>query len=90
MAPGQAWEGRTGDNECCLVLLRGSCRVEFGPTTRERLRLGHARSARGTSSTAIPHAIYLPPLTRFRVVADEVTELADGRARRRASAWRRA
>jgi 5-deoxy-glucuronate isomerase len=29
---------------------------------------------------AYPHAIYLPPGTRFRVIADEETELGDARA----------
>lgn len=32
VVPGKPWVDATGRNECCLVLLSGSCRVEFGPT----------------------------------------------------------
>ncbi len=81
VAPGRPFVDATGGDECCLVLLRGSCRVEFGP-----------ESARGASADAAtlgprrdvfsgyPHAIYLPPRTRFQVIADEPTEVGDARA----------
>ena len=84
VVPGKPWTDTTGGEECCLVLLRGSCRVEFGPQT--------SRAARGASGdwtslgprrdvfSSYPHAIYLPPRTRFQVIASERTELGDARA----------
>jgi 5-deoxy-glucuronate isomerase len=73
IAPNRAWSGRTGTSECCLVLLAGKCRVIFDG--REET-LG----PRASVFAAYPHAIYLPPGTVFRIEADQLTELADGRA----------
>jgi 5-deoxy-glucuronate isomerase len=73
VAPGRAWRSRTGTSECCLVLLAGQCRVMFDG--REET-LG----PRAGVFAAYPHAIYLPPGTAFRIEADRLTELADGRA----------
>jgi 5-deoxy-glucuronate isomerase len=73
IAPGRPWSSRTGQEECCLVLLAGQCRVIFDG--REDT-LGPRKSV----FAAYPHAIYLPPRTAFRVEADQLTELADGRA----------
>ncbi|HEX6162899.1 MAG TPA: 5-deoxy-glucuronate isomerase [Vicinamibacterales bacterium] len=73
IAPQRAWSSRTGSSECCLVLLAGRCRVIFDG--REET-LG----PRASVFAAYPHAIYLPPGTAFRVEADQLTELADGRA----------
>jgi 5-deoxy-glucuronate isomerase len=64
---------RTGAHECCLVLLRGECRVSYGTETA-------ILGPRADVFTAYPHALYLPPDTAFRVIASELTELADGRA----------
>ena len=55
------------------MLLSGQCRVEFDGGAET---LGPRRSV----FAAYPHALYLPPGTKFRVEADQVTELADGRA----------
>jgi 5-deoxy-glucuronate isomerase len=77
LAQRAAWTDRTRRDECCLVLLRGSCRIEFTASGKtEVVHLG----PRGDVFSAYPHAIYLPRDTRFRVIAEEPTELADGRA----------
>jgi 5-deoxy-glucuronate isomerase len=73
IAPGLPWSDTTQGDECCLVLLRGACQVEYGST---RVDLGPRRDV----FTDYPHALYLPPRTKFRVIADQPTELADGRA----------
>ena len=73
VAPGRAWTSRTGTSECCLVLLAGQCRVILDG--REEV-LG----PRASVFASYPHAMYLPPGTTFRVEADQLTELADGRA----------
>ena len=73
IAPGKAWASDTGREDCCLVLLCGQCRVEFDGGTET---LGPRRSV----FAGYPHALYLPPRTKFRVQADQLTELADGRA----------
>ena len=69
IAPGQPLRGKTGGDECCFVLLRGTCRIngtELGP--------------RRDVFTDYPHALYLPPRTLFEIVALEPTEIAEGRA----------
>jgi 5-deoxy-glucuronate isomerase len=73
VAPRTPWKGDTGRNECCLVLLRGQCRVETG---RDSYALGPRRDV----FTDYPHAVYLPPRTKFTVIAEQPTELGDGRA----------
>ena len=55
------------------MLLSGQCRVEFDGRAET---LGPRRSV----FAGYPHAIYLPPRTKFRVDGDQLTELADGRA----------
>ena len=55
------------------MLLSGQCRVEFDGGTKT---LGPRRNV----FAGYPHALYLPPRTKFRVEADQLTELADGRA----------
>lgn len=75
ISPGKPWTDRTGGEECCLVLLRGACTIEYDPSGA-RATLGPRRDV----FAEYPHAIYLPPRTRFRVIAEEGTELADGRA----------
>ena len=77
VAPGAPWSDATGGSECCLVLLRGACRIEFAG---EAVELGPRRDV----FSAYPHALYLPARTRFRVTAFEPTELGDGRAPSRA------
>ena len=73
VAPAKSWKSNTGKDECCLVLLAGRCRVTFNG--RET-----ALGPRASVFSGYPHAIYLPPHTKFQVDADEATELADGRA----------
>ncbi len=75
--PGDAWTDDTRANECCLVLLRGHCSVEYTVSKKTHVvTLGPRRDV----FLDYPHAIYLPPRTRFRVNADDTTEIADGRA----------
>src|SRR5262245_12214370 len=71
--PGSPWADTTRADECCLVLLSGRCTVEYDGA---RVELGPRRDV----FAGYPHALYLPPRTSFRVLADELTELADGRA----------
>jgi 5-deoxy-glucuronate isomerase len=73
VAPDKPWQATTGGNECCLVLLRGACRVEWTDGTAE---LGPRKDV----FSGYPHALYLPAGTRFRVTAHQLTELGDGRA----------
>ena len=80
--PARPLSTRTGRDECCLVLLRGHCTVEFSRTGGERqvATLGPRRDV----FTDYPHALYLPPRTQLRISATEPTEIADGRAPARA------
>ena len=73
IVPGKAWTSDTRREECCLVLLSGHCRVDFEGRSET---LGPRRSV----FAAYPHAIYLPPNTKFRIAAEALTEIADGRA----------
>jgi 5-deoxy-glucuronate isomerase len=73
VAPTRAWHGDTADDECCLVLLAGTCRVTYGGAES---MLGPRRNV----FTDYPHALYLPRRTRFTVVAEVPSEIADGRA----------
>jgi 5-deoxy-glucuronate isomerase len=77
VAPHKPWAGNTGAEECCLVLLRGSCRIDSDAIAAT---LGPRRDV----FAGYPHAVYLPARTRFTIVADEATELGDGRAPSRA------
>jgi 5-deoxy-glucuronate isomerase len=80
LAPDEPWTDDTRANECCLVLLRGRCHVEYTVSRKTHVAtLGPRRDV----FVDYPHAIYLPPRTRFRISADDVTEIADGRARAR-------
>jgi 5-deoxy-glucuronate isomerase len=73
IAPAASWSSNTGADECCLVLLQGKCRVVY--------QGGEAMlGPRSSVFAEYPHAIYLPRRMQFTVVADEATEVADGRA----------
>jgi 5-deoxy-glucuronate isomerase len=78
IAPGRPWSDKTGRHECCLVLLAGTCSVEYVEKDGDRrmATLGPRRDV----FAGYPHAIYLPPHTRVQVTASEPTEIADGRA----------
>ena len=82
MAPAKPWVTNTARQECCLVLLRGTCTVEYCHSGRTHTA---TLGPRANVFSSYPHAIYLPPDTRVRVVATEPTELADGRAPARAT-----
>jgi len=73
VGPSEPWTHDTGGHECCLVLLRGLCRVLYRQT---EATLGPRRDV----FSEYPHALYLPRRTRFTVIAEESTEIADGRA----------
>lgn len=73
VVPGRPFAGHTHEEECCLVLLAGHCRVRFDGGTAV---LGPRRSV----FASYPHAIYLPARTRFTIEAEQPTEVADGRA----------
>jgi 5-deoxy-glucuronate isomerase len=78
IAPAKPWTTRTQRHECCLVLLRGTCTIEYTEKGGER-RVSTLGPRRDVFSD-YPHALYLPPRTDIRVTASEPTELADGRA----------
>jgi 5-deoxy-glucuronate isomerase len=74
---GDVWSGRTGGNEVCLVLLSGEASVEWSPSAgktgqKKPVRLG----PRHDVFTDYPHAVYLPPGTRFEVLARKTLEIA--------------
>lgn len=73
LVAGDAWNGNSGRQECCLVLLRGSFDVTWNDVTR------HVGPRRDVFAD-YPHAVYLPPGTRFRVVARDACEIAECRA----------
>lgn len=73
IARGAAFAGDTGDDELCLVLLEGACRVRWDAGEG---RLG----PRAGVFSAYPHALYLPPGTPFVLEAGERTQVAEGRA----------
>lgn len=74
LAASDTWTGETRDEELCLVLLQGACRVAWndGPV--------HILGPRENVFAAYPHALYLPPGTRFTVEANSPTEIAECRA----------
>ncbi|MFQ5737776.1 MAG: 5-deoxy-glucuronate isomerase [Acidobacteriota bacterium] len=71
---GHGWTTHTGHQEVCLVLLSGKCRICWEEGEE------HTLGPRENVFAAYPHAVYMPAGTQFRVVADEFTELAEGRA----------
>ncbi len=81
VAPGAPWRDTTGGEECCLVLLSGACRIDYeGPAAAPDRSGAASLGPRRDVFTSYPHAMYLPPRTRFTVTATGRTELADGRA----------
>jgi len=79
LARGHRLDGDTGSDEVCLVLLSGSCRVGWNGEAPQSL------GPRASVFEEYPHAVYLPPGTRFVVEATQTCELADGRAPARRS-----
>ncbi len=76
IAAGDTWRGTTGRHEVCLVLLSGLASASWSPGQTRAVRLGPRRDV----FTDYPHAVYLPPGTRFEVRASRRTEIADCRA----------
>jgi 5-deoxy-glucuronate isomerase len=77
LAAGATWSNQTGRDECCLVLLRGLCRIDYTVDgTAHAARLGPRQDV----FSGYPHAMYLPAGARFRITAELDAELADGRA----------
>jgi 5-deoxy-glucuronate isomerase len=72
IAAGESWSGRTGGDEVCLVLLGGLASIAWFPGGDKRVTLGPRRDV----FSGYPHAVYLPPQTRFEVRATRVTEIA--------------
>jgi 5-deoxy-glucuronate isomerase len=74
LAAGGRWQADTGDREHCLVLLSGHARVRWADGDWREL------GPRASVFEGYPHAVYLPARTRFEVVAEQRSELADCRA----------
>jgi 5-deoxy-glucuronate isomerase len=71
LARGEVWASRTGGNEVCLVLLSGEAGVQWSGA-KKPARLGPRRDV----FSDYPHALYLPPGTRFEVRARRTVEIA--------------
>jgi 5-deoxy-glucuronate isomerase len=82
LAAGAVWDGRTGGEERCLVLLSGLFSVSWGGGP-------HRVGPRADVFAGYPHAVYLPAGTAFRIVAERPCEVADCRAPASTSARRR-
>jgi 5-deoxy-glucuronate isomerase len=82
VASGDAWTGRTGGDEVCLVLLGGLASVGWthdnpdGASHTGRATLGPRRDV----FSDYPHALYLPPRTTFEVRARRASEFAECRS----------
>jgi 5-deoxy-glucuronate isomerase len=74
LAGGARWRGKTGGEECCLLLLSGECSIRWGH--EPAIRLG----PRENVFESYPHAVYLPADSRFVVEASRTSEIADCRA----------
>jgi 5-deoxy-glucuronate isomerase len=72
LAAGTVWASRTGGQETCLVLLEGTASVSWTPGPKRAARLGPRRDV----FSDYPHAVYLPPGTRFEVQAKRRVEIA--------------
>src|SRR5919198_1629785 len=73
IAAQDSWRGATANEELCLVLLEGRCRVAWDGRETE---IGPRRDV----FSSYPHALYLPNRTAFTVDALERTVIADCRA----------
>jgi 5-deoxy-glucuronate isomerase len=73
IAANDSWRGSTVNEELCLVLLEGRCRVSWDGVEAE---IGPRRDV----FSGYPHAVYFPRGTKFTVDAIERTVLADCRA----------
>jgi 5-deoxy-glucuronate isomerase len=79
LANADAWTGRTGKDEVCLVLLGGLASIAWSgtwPGQGKAVRLGPRRDV----FSEYPHAVYLPPGTTFELRAQRFTEIAECRS----------
>lgn len=74
IAAGQAWTGRSGGDELCLVLLGGLASIAW--SGGKSVRLGPRRDV----FSEYPHAVYLPPGTAYELRAQRYTEVAECRS----------
>lgn len=72
LAPGQAWEMRTEQEEAALVLLGGRCVADWG---EGRHRIGQ----RAHVFDGLPYALYLPSGSQVRLEAETACEWAECR-----------
>jgi 5-deoxy-glucuronate isomerase len=72
---GEAWTGRSGSDEVCLVLLGGLASITWSGE-RTGARLGPRRDV----FSEYPHAVYLPPRTTYELRAERHTEIAECRS----------
>jgi len=79
IAAGEAWSGRSGGDEVCLVLLAGFADARWSEGTRAAARSVRFGPRRDVFSD-YPHAIYLPPRTSFTIAAKRRTEIAECRS----------
>jgi 5-deoxy-glucuronate isomerase len=78
LAKSATWKARLLGQECCLVLLKGTCHVAWQAPDG---RLGEATlGPREHVFASYPHAVYLPPGCRMTVTARTAAEIADCRA----------
>ena len=74
IASGERWSGKTGSDEMCAVLLEGRCHASWGGSG------GYLLGPRKDVFSGYPHAIYLPPATKFSFQGLATTVLAECRA----------
>jgi 5-deoxy-glucuronate isomerase len=74
LTAGEAWRRETGEREACLVWLRGSCNVET-----EGLRWRDV-GGRADVFAGPPQALYVPPRSWVKLVANGAAEIAVGYA----------
>jgi 5-deoxy-glucuronate isomerase len=72
LAAGAVWTGLPRAEERCLILLRGTFEITWDDVT-------HVIGPRADVFNSYPHAVYLPPQTRFSIVARQPCEIADSR-----------
>lgn len=74
LAPGASWTAHSAEQEICLVLLAGHCRVRWDGGAEQML------GPREDVFEAYPHAVYLPAGCRCTVTGLVASEIADCRA----------
>ncbi len=70
LAPGSAADGDTADRELGMVVLGGECAVESSAGNWQNI------GGRANVFSGLPHALYLPQSTSFRVMALTACDLA--------------